>query len=97
MIFACIQSLVFWHELRRCSRSPFRLPTGNNFSGPLFSPFFFFLFLFSYYAEVVRNAHEPRVGTLSRPHQPFRGPLVAISGFAGGVALQVVSECPLHR
>ena len=30
---------VFWHERRR-SRSLFRLSTGNDVSGPLFSPLF---------------------------------------------------------
>ena len=29
-----------------------------------------------------------------RPHQPFWGPLAAIFDFAGGVALQAVSEWP---
>ena len=32
----------FWHERRRCSRSPFRWLTGNDVSGPLISPFFSF-------------------------------------------------------
>ena len=34
---------------------------------------------------------------LSRPLQQFWAPLDAILDFAGGVALQVVSECPLRR
>ena len=42
--------LRFWHERRRCSRSPFRPLTGNDVSGPLFSSLFFsfhFSFFFS--------------------------------------------------
>ena len=32
-------TLNFWHERRRCSRSPFRRLTGNDISKPLFLPF----------------------------------------------------------
>ena len=34
---------------------------------------------------------------LSRPRQPFWGPLADILDFAGGAALQAVSECPRRR
>ena len=34
---------------------------------------------------------------LSRPRRPFWGPLVSSLDFAGGAALQAVSECPLRR
>ena len=40
---------------------------------------------------------KPRGRHLSRPCQPFRGPLPAILDFAGGAGLQAVSKCPLHR
>ena len=38
--------ILFWHERRRCSRSTFGRPTGNDVSGPLF-PLFYSCFLFS--------------------------------------------------
>ena len=41
------------------------------------------------------EATVDRGGHLSRPSRPFWGPLAAILDFAGGVALQTVSECPL--
>ena len=34
---------------------------------------------------------------LSRPRRPFWGPLAAILEFAGGAALQALSECPRFR
>ena len=40
---------------------------------------------------------EAWVRPLSRPHRPFLGPLAAILDFAGGAALQAVSERPLRR
>ena len=73
----------------------------------LFSRFFFLhRHLFSqkecldqktYFAKVDRSAQKPRVRPLSRPRQPFRGPLMAILGFTGDAALQVVSEWPRRR
>ena len=43
----------------RCSRSPFRRSTGNDVSGPLFSPFFSFLFsFFSFIFSVVYFSHR---------------------------------------
>ena len=50
----------------------------------------------TYLAKVDGSAQKPRVRPLSRPRWPFWGPLVAILGFAGGAALQAVSECPLR-
>ena len=34
---------------------------------------------------------------VDRPLRSFWGPLLAILDFAGGAALQVLSECPLRR
>ena len=36
---------IFWQERQHCSRWPFSQSTGNDISGPLFSPFFSFLLL----------------------------------------------------
>ena len=51
----------------------------------------------TYLAKVAKNAQKPRGRHLSSPHQPFWGPLAAILDFAGGAALQALSECPLRR
>ena len=48
-------------------------------------------------AKVAQNAQKPRGRHLSRPRRPFWGPLAAILDFAGGAALQAVSECPRRR
>ena len=76
---------------------------------PLFSPLFVFPFFFlprdllsqkecsdqkTYLAKVAQNAQKSRGRHLSRPHRTFWSPLAAILDFAGGVALQMVSECP---
>ena len=50
-----------------------------------------------YLAKVDESALKPRGRPLSRLRQPFWDPLAAILDFAGGAALQVVSECPLRR
>ena len=47
----------------------------------------------AYFAKVAKNAQKPRDKHLSRPRQPFWGPLAAILGFAGGAALQAVRHC----
>ena len=51
----------------------------------------------TYFAKVDRSSQKPRGRHLSRTPRPFWGPLVAILDFAGGAALQVVSECPRRR
>ena len=51
----------------------------------------------TYLAKVDGNAQKPRGRHLSRPPLPFWGPLAAILDFAGGAALQAVSERPLRR
>ena len=51
----------------------------------------------TYLAKVARSAQKPRGRHLSRPRPPFWGPLAAILDFAGGAALQAVSERPLCR
>ena len=88
-------------------------PTGTTLVATIFiirfSPPPFFSFhhdLFSkrecleqktYLAKVDRNAQKPRGRHLSRPPLPFWGLLAAILDFAGGAALQAVSERPLRR
>ena len=47
-------------------------------------------------AKVDRSTQKPRVRHISRPRQPFWGPLAAILDFVGGAVLQAVSECPRH-
>jgi len=51
----------------------------------------------TYLAKVDGNTQNPRGRHLSRPPLPFWGPLAAILDFAGGAALQAVSERPLRR
>ena len=51
----------------------------------------------TYFAKVAENAQKRRGRHLSRPRPPFWGPLAAILDFAGGAALQAVSERPLRR
>ena len=51
----------------------------------------------TYFAKADRSAQNVGVTSLSRPRWPFWGPLAAILDFAGGVALQVVNECPRHH
>ena len=51
----------------------------------------------TYLAKVDGGTQKPLGRPLSRPHQPFWDPLAAILDFAGGAALQAVSECPLRR
>ena len=48
-------------------------------------------------AKVAQNAQKPSGRHLSRPSWTFCGPLAAIFDFAGGAALQAVSECPRRR
>ena len=50
-----------------------------------------------FFAKLDGSAQKPRGKHISRPRQPFWGPLVSILDFAGGAALQAVSECPLRR
>ena len=45
----------------------------------------------------VENKKNAQSKFFSRPPLPFWGPLAAILDFAGGAALQVVSERPLRR
>ena len=83
--------------------------TGNNISGPLFSPFFFLFSLLSTFLiegvlqskNLFSKSRSERPITqsrpLSRPQQQFWGPLVAIFDIAGGAALQAVSDCPFLR
>ena len=51
----------------------------------------------TYLAKVAKNAQKPRGRHLSRPRRLFWGPLAAIFDFAGGAALQAVSERTLRR
>ena len=48
----------------------------------------------TYFVRVGRSAPNSRGRHLSRPRQPFWGPLVAILDFADGAVLQAVSENP---
>ena len=50
-----------------------------------------------YLAKVDGTTQKPQGRNLSRPRPPFWGPRAAISDFAGGAALQAVSERPLRR
>ena len=72
--------------------------------------FFFFFLLFSYtflikevlrlknlFGKVDGSTQKSRGRPLSRLRQLFWGPLAAILDFAGGAALQAVSERPLRR
>ena len=51
----------------------------------------------TYLAKVAWNAQKLRGRHLSRPHRLFWGSLAALLNFAGGAALQAVSERPLRR
>ena len=51
----------------------------------------------TYFAKIDRSSDKHWGNHLSRPRQPFWGPLAAILDFAGGAALQAVSECPQRR
>ena len=103
-----IWTFLNWHEPWDYSWSLFRRSIDNAVSAPLFSPFFSIPFhrspsqLFlkerllgwkqNYGGKVDRSAQKS-----SRPRLPFWGPLAAILDFAGGAALQAVSERPLCR
>ena len=74
------------------------LPFFSPFLSPLSRPFLIEWVLGSknLFSESWKERQKPRDKHLSRPCLPFWGPLAAILDFAGDVALQVVSECPLH-
>ena len=46
--------------------------------------------------NVRKRRKKEKVQFVARPRRPFWGPLVAILDFAGGAALQAVSERPLR-
>ena len=51
----------------------------------------------TYLEKLDGRALKPRGRHLYRPWRPFWGPLAAILNFAGGAALQAVTECPRRR
>ena len=95
-------------SVRHSSWPAFGRPTGNDVSGqwPLKTTLFSFLFSLSstFLIEEVlvsKNLFRERWWERPKPRGtpcwPFWGPLAAILDFAGGVALQAVSECPRRR
>ena len=51
----------------------------------------------TYLSKVAENAQKPRGRHLTRPHQPFWGPLLAILDFTGIADLQAVSVKKIQR
>ena len=97
----------YWHEHQWYSRSPFRWsPLVDPYFRHTFNFHFHFSFLLSvktgssdqkpYFAKDDGSAQKPGVTSLSRPCRPFLGPLADILDFAGGAALQAVSEYHQH-
>ena len=85
-------------QLEQCGLFPLFVTFFNSEASLTRFVFFYFLRrLKTYLAKVAKNAQKSRVRHLSRPRRPFWGPLAAILDFAGGAALQVVSEGPLRR
>ena len=98
-----MQYVTFGTSDQRSSRSEFGGRLAKTLVATVNNNIFLFFFRCLLFSERVLglkvdgSAQKPRGRHLSRPPLPFWGPLAAILDFAGGAALQAVSERPLRR